>query len=117
MRKERKMNAITTQENLALDINRVDFLGQLLAQIDTLKEQADSIKDQLKDEATMPGADKSFVGEFFKATVSESNRTTIDNKAFQAALVASGVDADVIAKCVAAASKTSAVFAVKVTSR
>jgi len=114
---ERKMNAITTQENLALDINRVDFLGQLLAQIDTLKEQADSIKDQLKDEATMPGADKSFVGEFFKATISESNRTTIDNKAFQAALVASGVDADVIAKCVAAASKTSAVFAVKVTSR
>jgi len=111
------MNAITTQENLALDINRVDFLGQLLAQIDTLKEQADSIKDQLKDEATMPGADKSFVGEFFKATISESNRTTIDNKAFQAALVASGVDADVIAKCVAAASKTSAVFAVKVTSR
>jgi len=111
------MNAITTQENLALDINRVDFLGQLLAQIDTLKEQADSLKDQLKDEATMPGADKSFVGEFFKATVSESNRTTIDNKAFQAALVASGVDADIIAKCVAAASKTSAVFAVKVTSR
>jgi len=114
---ERKMNAITTQENLALNINRIDYLGQLLSQIDTLKEQADSIKDQLKDEATMPGADKSFVGEFFKATVSESNRTTIDNKAFQAALVASGVDADVIAKCVAAASKTSAVFAVKVTSR
>jgi len=111
------MNAITSQENLALSLNRVDFLGQLLAQIDALKEQADSIKDSLKDEATLPGADKTFVGDLFKATVSESNRTTIDNKAFQAALIASGVDADVIANCIAAASKTSAVFAVKVTSR
>ena len=111
------MNAITTQENLALNLNRVDHLGQLLAQIDDLKEHADSIKDALKDEATLPGADKTFIGDLFKATVSESNRTTVDNKAFQAALIASGVDSDVIAKCVAAASKTAAVFTVKVTSR
>lgn len=111
------MNALTTQESLALNINRVDYLGHLLAQIDTLKEQADAIKDDLKDEATLPGADKTFMGDLFKATVSESNRTTIDNKAFQAALIAAGVNREVVDACLAAAGKTTAVFAVKVTSR
>ena len=94
----------------------VDTLGNLLAQIAALTKQADAIKDGIKNDASLTG-DKSFEGDLFKATVSESNRTTVDNKAFQAALIASGVDSDVIAKCVAAASKTAAVFTVKVTSR
>ena len=92
------------------DLNNIDTLGTLLAQIADLEKQANAIKDDLKDSATAPGGSKVFEGDLFKATVVESNRSTIDWKQLSADL---GISADVLAKY----TKTAAVFAVKVTSR
>ena len=92
------------------DLNTIDTLGTLLAQIADLEKQASAIKDDLKDSATAPGGSKVFEGDLFKVTVVESNRSTIDWKQLSADL---GISADVLAKY----TKTSAVFAVKVTSR
>ena len=91
-------------------LNNVDTLGKLLAQIADLTKQADAIKDGLKDSATAPNGSNVFEGDIFKATVVESNRSTIDWKQLSADL---GISADVLAKY----TKTAAVFAVKVTSR
>ena len=95
------MNTITT--------NQVDQLGELLAQIKELTDQADAIKDQFKDAASAGGA-KSVEGDLFKATYIEANRTSVDYKQLCADL---GITAEQIAKY----SKTAAVFSVKVTSR
>jgi hypothetical protein len=92
------------------DLNTIDTLGTLLAQIADLEKQASAIKDDLKDSATAPGGSKVFEGDLFKATVVESNRSTIDWKQLSADL---GIDAETLAKY----TKTAAVFAVKVTSR
>jgi len=92
------------------DLNNIDTLGTLLAQIADLEKQASAIKDDLKDSATAPGGSKVFEGDLFKATVVESNRSTIDWKQLSADL---GIDAETLAKY----TKTSAVFSVKVTSR
>jgi hypothetical protein len=92
------------------DLNTIDTLGALLAQIADLEKQANAIKDDLKDSATAPGGSKVFEGDLFKATVVESNRSTIDWKQLSADL---GITADVLAKY----TKTAAVFSVKVTSR
>ena len=92
------------------DINTIDTLGTLLAQIADLEAQATAIKDGLKDAATAPNGSKVFEGGMFKATVIESNRSTIDWKKLSADL---GVTDDVLAQY----TKTSAVFSVKVTSR
>ena len=92
------------------DLNNIDTLGALLAQIADLEKQASAIKDDLKDSATAPGGSKVFEGDLFKATVVESNRSTIDWKQLSADL---GIDAETLAKY----TKTAAVFAVKVTSR
>jgi len=92
------------------DLNTIDTLGALLAQIADLEKQASAIKDDLKDSATAPGGSKVFEGDLFKATVVESNRSTIDWKQLSADL---GIDAETLAKY----TKTAAVFAVKVTSR
>jgi hypothetical protein len=92
------------------DLNTIDTLGTLLAQIADLEKQASAIKDDLKDSATAPGGSKVFEGDLFKATVVESNRSTIDWKQLSADL---GIGADVLAKY----TKTAAVFSVKVTSR
>jgi hypothetical protein len=92
------------------DLNNIDTLGALLAQIADLEKQANAIKDDLKDSATAPGGSKVFEGDLFKATVVESNRSTIDWKQLSADL---GISADVLAKY----TKTAAVFSVKVTSR
>ncbi len=92
------------------DLNTIDTLGTLLAQIADLEKQANAIKDDLKDSATAPGGSKVFEGDLFKATVVESNRSTIDWKQLSADL---GITADVLAKY----TKTAAVFSVKVTSR
>jgi len=97
--------------NNDLNANIIDNLGALLAEIADLTAKADLIKDALKDTATAPGsAGNVFEGALFKATVIESNRTTIDHKRLLADL---GVSAEVIAKY----SKTAAVFSVKVGSR
>ena len=92
------------------DLNTVDTLGALLAQIADLTKQADSIKNELKDSATAPNGSKVFEGDMFKATVIEANRATVNYKKLLADL---GVTEDTVAQY----TSTSAVFSVKVTSR
>lgn len=92
------------------DLNTIDTLGTLLAQIADLTKQTDAIKDELKDSATAPNGSKVFEGDMFKATVIESNRATVNYKKLLADL---GVTEDTVAKY----TSTSAVFSVKVTSR
>jgi hypothetical protein len=92
------------------DLNTVDTLGALLAQIADLEKQADAIKADLKDAATTPNGANTYEGMMFKATVVEANRNTVDWKKLAADV---GIDAEVIAKY----TKVSAVFSVKVTSR
>ena len=101
----------------------VDALGALLAQIADLTKQADSIKDGIKNDASLTG-DKTFEGDLFKATYIESNRSTVDYKKILAALAAllqeqnKEIDANkLVAGLVASNTNTSAVFSVKVTSR
>lgn len=89
---------------------KVDSLGALLAQISELTKQADAIKDELKDAATLPGGDKVAEGAMFKATVVSTDRKTVEYKKMLADL---GVDAETIAKY----TSTTAVFSVKVTSK
>jgi hypothetical protein len=92
------------------DLNNIDTLGTLLAQIADLTKQADAIKDGLKDSATAPNGSKVFEGDLFKATVVESNRSTIDWKALSK-------DLGITDEQLAAYTKVAAVFSVKVTSR
>lgn len=92
------------------DLNTIDTLGTLLAQIAELEKQAEAIKADLKDSATAPGGSNVFEGNLFKATVTEANRSTVDWKKLAADL---GITAEQLAKY----TKTAAVFSVKVTSR
>jgi hypothetical protein len=87
---------------------KIDTLGALNAKIAELTKQADAIKDELKDVASMSGQ-KSFEGASYKATYSESNRSTVDWKAIAAEMA---IPADLIAKH----TKTSAVYSIKTTS-
>ena len=91
------------------DLNTVDTLGALLAQIANLEKQAEAIKAELKDASTASNGSNVYEGSLFKATVIESNRNTVDWKKLAADI---GINADVIAKY----TKVSAVFSVKVTS-
>ena len=93
--------------NNDLNINSVDTLGALLAQIADLTKQADAIKDSIKESASAGGA-KVVEGALFKATYIESNRSVFDKDAF---IKEHG--ADVYAKF----TKTTAVFSVKVSSK
>ena len=93
-----------------LNTNSVDTLGMLLAQIADLTKQADSIKDAMKDSATAPNGSNVFEGAVFKATVVESNRSSVDWKAL-------AKDLGITEEQLAAYTKATAVFAVKVTSR
>ena len=86
----------------------VDTLGSLLAQIAALTKQADAIKDAIKDSASL-GGDKVIEGDLFKATYSESNRSSVDTKKMYAEL---GITPEQIARY----TTTSAVYSVKVTS-
>jgi len=92
------------------DLNNIDTLGTLLAQIADLEKQASAIKDGLKDAATAPNGSKVFEGDLFKATVVEANRSVVDWKQLSADL---GITAEQLAQY----TKTTAVFSVKVTSR
>jgi hypothetical protein len=97
-----------------IQLTQVDVLGNLLAQIAELTKQADAIKDGIKE----AGADGKLAvdadgvryveGNLFRATYSDTNRSTFDSKKFIAKF-----GADVYAEY----TKTSAVFTVKVTSR
>jgi hypothetical protein len=93
--------------NNDLTFTSADTLGALLAQIKDLTDQAEAIKDAIKDSASAGGA-KVIEGAIFKATYIESNRTVFDKDAF---IKAFGADA------YAKFTKTTAVFSVKVTSR
>ena len=93
--------------NNDLNINNVDTLGALLAQIADLTKQADAIKDSIKDNASKGGA-KVVEGALFKATYIESNRSVFDKDAF---IKVHGAEA------YARFTKVSDVFSVKVTSK
>ena len=95
--------------NNDLKLNDVDTLGALLAQIKDLTDRAEAIKDGIKDSASAGGA-KVVEGAIFKATYSETNRSSVDYKALLAELGAT-------AQQIANHTKTTAVFTVKVTSR
>lgn len=93
--------------NNDLTFTSADTLGALLAQIKDLTDQAEAIKDAIKDSASKGGA-KVVEGTLFKATYSETNRTVFDKDAF---IKAFGADA------YAKFTKTTAIFTVKVTSK
>ena len=93
--------------NNDLNINSVDTLGALLAQIADLEKQATAIKDAIKNSASAGGA-KVVEGALFKATYIETNRSVFDKDAF---IKEHGAEA------YAKFTKTTAVFSVKVTSR
>ena len=93
--------------NNDLKLNDIDNLGALLAQIKDLTDQAEAIKDSIKDSASKGGA-KVVEGALFKATYIESNRSVFDKDAF-----IKEFGADAYAKF----TKVSAVFSVKVTSK
>lgn len=92
-----------------LDLTQVDELGVLLAQIAKLTEQAEAIKDNLKDIASA-GGPTVFNGALFKATYVEANRSSVDWKALAA-------EYNIPADAVARHTKTTAVFSIKTTSR
>ena len=97
-----------------LNISEIDKLGELLAQIKDLTEQADKITDEIKE----AGADgllavddegvRFVEGSLFRAVYIESNQSRFDSKKFIAKF-----GADVYAEY----TKTSAYFSVKVTAR
>ena len=97
-----------------ISLTQVDVLGNLLAQIDDLTKQAEAIKDSIKEagaDGLLQVNDKGtrFIdGNLFRATYTESNRSSFDSKKFIA---------DFGAAAYAKYTKTSAVFTVKVTSR
>jgi len=71
-----------------IPLTQVDVLGNLLAQIADLTKQADAIKDGIKEagaDGLLEVNDKGvrFVdGNLFRATYSDSNRSTFDSKKF-----------------------------------
>ena len=95
----------TVINQVSTELTAVDRLGLLLAQIADLEEQAEAIKNELKN-----GAEGVVEGNLFKANVILSQRSTIDNKAVYKAL---NVSDDLLAKF----TKTTAVISVKVTAR
>mgnify|MGYP003336431186 CR=1 FL=1 len=87
-----------------IQLSKVDQLGMLLAQIADLEKQAESLKNELKQQ------EGHIEGNLFKACVTLSQRTTVDNKAVFA-------EANVPAELIAKHSKTTAVITLKVTSK
>ena len=87
-----------------IQLNQIDQLGMLLAQIADLEKQAEIIKNQLKQ------TEGHTEGNLFKACVTLSQRATVDNKAVFA-------EANVPAELIAKHTKTTAVITLKVTSK
>lgn len=92
--------------NEVLNTTDIDTLGAILANIATLEARAEEIKKALKERASLSN-EKHFDGQIFRATYSESNRSSVDWKAIAAKLA---IPADLIA----AHTKTTAVYTVKV---
>jgi hypothetical protein len=90
------MNAIT-KEAVSVEINEmlIDMLGMKLDLIKAIKEEADFIKDRLKDEATKPNGQTRFEGTFFKFQVVCSNPKKTDWDAIAKEL---NIPAEIIAK-------------------
>lgn len=106
------MNATltTAQAKFFADVEQcvqIDTLGALNAKIAELTKQADAIKDELKDAASLSGQ-KVLVGASYVAAYTESNRSTVDWKAIAKEL---SIPADLIAKH----TKTTAVYSIKTT--
>lgn len=93
-----------------IPLTQVDELGLLLAQIADLTKQADSIKDAIKDAATVDGGAKVVEGNLFRATVVEANRKVTDWKAIAKVC---NIPEDIIIEH----TSVTAVFSVKTTSR
>jgi hypothetical protein len=70
---------IMKNETNLITSDRIDTLGNLLADIKVLTAKADAIKDDLKDSANLSG-DRTFEGDAFKALYIESNVSTVDWK-------------------------------------
>jgi len=87
-----------------IQLSKVDHLGMLLAQIADLEKQAETIKNELKQQ------EGHIEGNLFKACVTLSQRATVDNKAVFA-------EANVPAELIAKHTKTTAVITLKVTSK
>lgn len=87
-----------------IQLNKVDQLGMLLAQIADLEKQAEILKNELKQ------TEGHSEGNLFKACVTLSQRATVDNKAVFA-------EANVPAELIAKHTKTTAVITLKVTSK
>jgi hypothetical protein len=87
-----------------IQLNQVDQLGMLLAQIADLEKQADAIKNELKQ------TEGHIEGNLFKACVTLSQRATVDNKAVFA-------EANVPAELIAKYTKTTAIITLKMTSK
>ena len=101
------MNAVTAARIAA----SIDQLGFIQAQIAKLQAQAEEIKDNLKDAATASvDATNAFEGFVFKATVVQSDRTTV---AYAKLVKDIGVAPEIVARY----ATLSAVFTVKVTSK
>lgn len=91
-------------KTLDIQLEKVDQLGVLLAQIAELEKQAESIKTELKQH------EGHIEGNLFKACVTLSQRATVDNKAVFA-------EANVSAELIAKYTKTTAIITLKVTSK
>ncbi len=96
----------TANTPVEINVSEIDRLGFLNEQIKALTEEADAIKNALKAEASLSGA-RSFLGSMFVAVYTESNRATFDYKKLVSDL---NLDEDQVA----AYTKTSAVYTVKV---
>lgn len=101
------MNTQTALQNLGIDAQLADLdkLGVLLAQIAELEEQAEAIKNAFKN-----AGEGKYEAKLYNATVSLSQRKTVDYKSLIADL---GISEHTLAKY----TKTTASIAIRVTSR
>lgn len=88
-----------------IKLDKVDELGNILAQIAELEAKAEAIKNEIKNTG-----EGHYEGSLFKACVTLSQRNTVDNKAVFA-------EANVPAELIAKHTKTTAVITLKVTAR
>lgn len=63
-----------------VDTIKIDRLGDLLAQITKLTKEANEIKEELRDIASLPDGQHEFFGDKFRAYVKESDTKNIDFK-------------------------------------
>jgi len=101
------MNTQQTLQSFGLDAQLADLdkLGILLAQIAELEEQAEVIKNAFKN-----AGEGKYEGNLYKATVSLSQRNTVDYKSLVADL---GISEHTLSKY----TKTTASIAIRVTAR